>query len=89
MFSGGSLDADVMYDMSVLNNNDTEVVKKEGLIAKNSQDTQSLIFPAPGEYQVTLSINGLQIPAGQQQDDASQIDRTRNGIAKGSVQAAQ
>lgn len=85
MFSGGSLNADVMYDLSILNNNDTEVVKKERLIAKNSQDTQSLLFPAPGEYQITLDIDGLQIPAGQQQNDASPIDRTRNGIARGSV----
>lgn len=60
MLSGESFNADVMYDLSILSNNDTEVVKKEGLIAKNSQDMHSVLFPAPGEYQVTLTINGLQ-----------------------------
>jgi hypothetical protein len=88
MFTGGSLNADVMYDLSVLDNSNTEVVKNEGLIAKNSQDMQSLLFPASGEYQVILSINGLQTPSGQQEDDSSPIDRTRNGVARGSVLVA-
>jgi hypothetical protein len=88
MFTGGSLNADVMYNLSVLDNSNTEVVKNEGLIAKNSQDMQSLFFPASGEYQVTLSINGLQTPSGQQKDDSSPIDRTRNGVARGSVLVA-
>jgi hypothetical protein len=88
MFTGGSLNADVMYNLSVLDNSNTEVVKNEGLIAKNSQDMQSLLFPASGEYQVILSINGLQTPSGQQEDDSSPIDRTRNGVARGSVLVA-
>ncbi|MPZ06219.1 MAG: hypothetical protein GEU26_07350 [Nitrososphaeraceae archaeon] len=60
MFSGESFNADLLYDLSILSNNDTKVVKKEGLIAKNSQDMHSVLFPAPGEYQVTLCINSLQ-----------------------------
>ena len=75
-------------NLSVLDNSNIEVVKNEGLIAKNSQDMQSLFFPASGEYQMTMSINGLQTPSGQQRDDSSPLDRTRNGVARGSVLVA-
>jgi hypothetical protein len=46
MFSGGQLNADVMYDLSVLDDSGTEVIKRENLIAKNSQHTQPVLFPA-------------------------------------------
>ncbi|MGH9976257.1 MAG: hypothetical protein ACRD8Z_10545 [Nitrososphaeraceae archaeon] len=88
MFSGESLNADVLYDLSILYSNGSEVIKKEGLIAKNSQDRQSFLFSAPGEYEMSLSVNGLQLPSGQKQDDTSPVDLTRNGIAKGSVLVA-
>ena len=86
MFSGEPLKADVLYDLVILNSNNSEVVKKDGLIAKNSQDIQSLLFLTPGEYEMSLSINGLQMPKEREQSDASPTDRTRNGIASGSVQ---
>jgi hypothetical protein len=84
-FSGGPLNADVMYDLSVLDSNGTEVLKKDGLIAKNSQDTQTVSFPAAGKYQLELSITGLQKPVGKQQESPPLIDRTRNGIARGTI----
>ncbi len=84
-FSGGPLNADVMYDLSVLDSNGTEVLKKDGLIAKNSQDTQTVSFPAAGKYQLELSITGLQKPVGKQQESTPVIDRTRNGIARGTI----
>jgi hypothetical protein len=86
MFSGEPLKADVIYDLVIFNSNNSEVVKKDGLIAKNSQDTQPLLFPTPGKYEMSLTINGLQMPNGREQGDASPTDRTRNGIASGSVQ---
>lgn len=89
MFSGEPLEADVLYDLTILNSNDSEVVKKDGLIAKNSQDTQPLLFPTPGKYEMSLTINGLQMPNGREQGDASPTDRTRNGIASGSVHITQ
>jgi hypothetical protein len=84
-FSGGTLNADVRYDLSILDSNGTVVLKKEGLIAKNSQDTQTISFPAAGTYQLVLSITGLQTPAEKQSDSPLPIDRTRNGIARGTV----
>jgi hypothetical protein len=84
-FSGGPLNADVMYDLSVLDSNGTEVLKKDGLIAKNSQDTQTVSFPAAGKDQLELSITGLQKPVGKQQESPPLIDRTRNGIARGTI----
>lgn len=42
-----------------------------------------------GKYEMSLTINGLQMPNGREQGDASPTDRTRNGIASGSVQITQ
>jgi hypothetical protein len=55
-FSGGLLNADVMYDLIVLDNNGSLVISKEGLIANGSNDTQTLLFPADGRYQLELHI---------------------------------
>ncbi|MFY9967425.1 MAG: hypothetical protein WAK50_16955 [Nitrososphaeraceae archaeon] len=84
-FSGGALNADVLYDLSVLDSNGTQVFEKKGLTAKNSQDTQAIKFPAAGTYQLVLIITGLQSPAEQQSETPPPIDRTRNGIARGTV----
>jgi len=78
-FSGGPLNADVMYDLIILNDNGTQVIKKEQLLAVNSTDTQTLIFPAEGQYQKELHINGLMT------QDVDTPDLTRNGVARGSV----
>jgi hypothetical protein len=53
-FSGGPLNADVMYDFLILDNNGTLVINKEGLIANGSNDTQTLLFPVNGRYQLEL-----------------------------------
>ena len=78
-FSGGPLNADVMYDLLILDNNGTLVINKEGLIANGSNDTQTLLFPTDGRYQLELHINGL-IKSNQDIPDL-----TRNGIARGYV----
>jgi hypothetical protein len=78
-FSGGPLNADVMYDLLILDNNGTLVINKEGLIANGSNDTQTLLFPADGRYQLELHINGLIT------SDQDTPDLTRNGIARGYV----
>lgn len=82
-FSGGSLNADVMYDLSVLDNDGNVVLENDGLVATNSQDTQTISFPAAGTYQLALEVTGLQTQTEQQAEPL--IDRTRNGIARGSV----
>lgn len=78
-FSGGPLNADVMYDLVILDDNGTQVAKKEALLAENSTDTQSLSFPAGGRYQLELFINGLLL------EDQDTPDLTRNGVARGYV----
>jgi hypothetical protein len=83
-FSGGSLNADVMYDLSVLDSDGAVVHENDGLIARNSQDTQTVTFPAAGTYQLALEVTGLQ-PLTEQQSESPLIDRTRNGIARGTV----
>jgi hypothetical protein len=84
-FSGGALNADVFYDLSVLDSNGTQVFEKRGLTAKDSQDTQILKFPAAGTYQLALTITGLQSQPDQESGTPSPVDRTRNGIARGTV----
>jgi hypothetical protein len=84
-FSGGTLNADVMYDLSVRDSNGTQVFEKKGLTAKNSQDTQTIPFQAAGTYQLVLEVTGLQTPAEQQSGSPLPVDSTRNGIARGTV----
>ena len=68
-----------MYDLVILNGSGTQVINKEQLLAVNSTDTQTLIFPAEGQYQIELHITGL-ITEGERTTDL-----TRNGIARGVV----
>jgi hypothetical protein len=84
-FSGGALNADVLYDLSVLDSNGTQVFEKKGLTAKDSQDTQAIKFPAAGTYQLVLTITGLQSRPDQISETPLPVDRTRNGIARGTV----
>ena len=84
-FSGGVLNADVLYDLSVLDSNGTKVFEKKGLTAKDSQDTQTIKFPAAGAYQLVLTITGLQPQSDQKSETPPPVDRTRNGIARGTV----
>lgn len=84
-FSGGALNADVLYDLSLLDSSGMQIFEKKGLTAKNSQDTQAIKFPAAGTYQLVLTITGLQSQPDQESGTPPPIDRTRNGIARGTV----
>jgi hypothetical protein len=84
-FSGGALNADVLYDLSVLDSNGNQVFEKKGLTGKGSQDTQAIKFPSAGTYQLVLTITGLQFQPDQESGTSPPIDRTRNGIARGTV----
>jgi hypothetical protein len=44
-FSGEALNANVIYDMSILDVNGTEVLRAENLTAVNSTDSQTITFP--------------------------------------------
>jgi hypothetical protein len=78
-FSGGPLNADVMYDLLIIDNNGTLITEKKGLLAEGSTDSQILSFPMEGQYQMELHINGLIT------SDQNTPDLTRNGVARGSV----
>ena len=69
---------DIKYDMLILDKNGHAVITKQGLLAKNAVDTQTVTFPAKDIYQIQLQINGL-LKAGQTPD------LTRNGLARGYV----
>jgi hypothetical protein len=77
--TSGPLNANLKYDLMILNKNGTEVIKKENLLAKNGQDTQAITFPSKDIYQIELRIKALQ-RTGQLTPDLS-----RNGIARGYV----
>ena len=64
--------------MLILDKNGHAVITKQGLLAKNAVDTQTVTFPAKDIYQIQLQINGL-LKAGQTPD------LTRNGLARGYV----
>jgi hypothetical protein len=74
-----------LYDLSVLDSNGTKVFEKKGLTAKDSQDTQAVKFPAAGSYQLVLTITGIQAQPDQKSESPPPVDRTRNGIARGTV----
>jgi hypothetical protein len=84
-FSGGDLNANVMYDISILDSNGKQVLEKKGLTAKDSQDTLDIKFPAIGTYQLVLAIKGIQQIPNDQKSEAPPVDSTRNGIARGTV----
>jgi hypothetical protein len=78
-FSGEPLNADVLYDMSILDANGTEVIRSENLTAVNSTDSQTVSFPADAIYQIEVDVKGLL------RGDQSSPDTTRSGIARGYV----
>jgi hypothetical protein len=84
-FSGGDLNANVMYDISILDSNGKQVLEKKGLTARDSQDTLDIKFPATGTYQLVLAIKGIQQIPNDQKSEAPPVDNTRNGIARGTV----
>ena len=77
--AGAPLNADVKYDLIIVDQNGSQLIKKENLIAKGGgPDSQTLTFPAKETYQIQVNIKGL-IKPGQATDE------TRNGIARGYV----
>lgn len=77
-FSGSPLNADVLYGINILDNTGKSVYNKDNLTAKGGTDTQTIDFPRNEKYNVQITVNGL-VKEGQQ------VDKTRNGIARGTV----
>ena len=78
-FSGTPLNADVQYSLNILDNTGKSVYSKDNLTAKGGTDTQTINFPSNEKYNVQVAVKGL-MNQGQQQ-----VDKTRNGVARGIV----
>jgi hypothetical protein len=78
-FSGSKLDdVDVTYDMRILDANGSVVHSMEDLVAIGGTDDQPIDFPTNANYRIEVEVKGLT-------QDGGQVDRTRNGIARGTV----
>jgi len=77
-FSGGRLDADVIYDLRILGSEGNEVYSQSDLTAEDGTSTQTIGFPNNENYQIEIVVKGLV-------RDGQPIDTTRNGIARGIV----
>jgi hypothetical protein len=78
-FASASLNADIKYDLKILDKTGKVILQKENLVARNATDTQIISFPANEIYQIEVNIKGLMKP-GQ-----AAPDLTRNGVARGIV----
>jgi hypothetical protein len=69
---------DVKYSLIIFDKNNHPVITKQNLLAKNADDTETIVFPANQIYHMEVQITGL-VKAGQTPD------LTRNGVATGYV----
>jgi hypothetical protein len=53
------LGSHIWYDLVMLDENDNEIVRKNDLIALDSEDTQKISFPAEGTYHFEVNVKGL------------------------------
>ena len=72
------LNADVRYDLTVLDKNGTKVAEKNNLVAVNGTDVQAISFPADDTYEIVVNITGIN-------RQGETLDESRNGIATGIV----
>ena len=72
------LNADVRYDLIVLDKNATKVAEKNNLVAVNGTDVQAISFPADDTYEIVVNITGIN-------RQGETLDESRNGIATGIV----
>jgi hypothetical protein len=77
-FSGGRLDADVIYDLRILDSEGNEVYSQSDLTAEDGTSTQTIDFPNNENYRIEIVVKGLV-------RDGQPGDTTRNGIARGIV----
>ena len=61
-FASASLNADIKYDLKILDKTGKVILQKENLKARNATDTQIISFPANEIYQIEVNIKGLMKP---------------------------
>ena len=77
-FSGGSLNADVLYSLNIIDKNAKQIYSKDNLIAKGGVDTQTIDFPSNDKYTIQVTVKGIT-------KDEQPVDKTRSGVARGIV----
>lgn len=77
-FSGSPLNADVIYGIKIVDKSGKEVYSKDNLTAKGGTDTQTIDFPSNEKYNIQVTVGGLM-------RDGQPVDKTRNGVARGTV----
>jgi hypothetical protein len=77
-FAGSNINADVTYDMKVVDSKGKEVFTAKDQIAKGGAGEQKMTFPADENYNVEVSVKSIQ-------KEGQTADTTRNGIARGIV----
>jgi hypothetical protein len=78
-FAGTPLNSDIQYSLSVLDSSGKSVYSKDDLTAKGGKDTQTIDFPSNEKYNVQVTVKGLTKVGSEQ------VDKTRNGVARGTV----
>src|SRR6185503_14146717 len=76
-----SLENHIWYDLVMLDDSNKEILRKNDLIAFNSEDTQQVTFPADGTYHFEVNVKGLI----DKSTNAITRDADYTGIALGTV----
>jgi hypothetical protein len=77
--NGNRLNADVNYDLNIRTKDGQEVVKSKNVTAINGISNQTLSFPSKGLFNLEVKVNSLKFA------NQTNLDTTRNGIARGFV----
>jgi hypothetical protein len=77
--SGGRLNADVNYDLTIRNSKGEEIVRNNNITAINGISNQTVSFPSKGLFNLEVAVKSLKIP------NQTGLDMTRKGIARGFV----
>ncbi|MGI0037243.1 MAG: hypothetical protein ACRD99_02650, partial [Nitrososphaera sp.] len=64
-----SLESHIWYDLVMLDGSNKEILRKNDLVALNSEDIQNITFPAEGTYHFEVNVKGL-------------IDKSNNAITR-------
>ena len=77
--NGNRLNADVTYNLNIRTKDGQEIVKSNNITAINGISNQTLSFPSKGLFNLEVKVNS------QKFDNQTNLDTTRNGIARGFV----
>lgn len=77
-FTENTVDADVNYDLKILDSQSNTIFSKQNLVAKSGTDTQELSLPSNGIYSIQINIKSVTGPTGLS-------DTSRVGMARGSL----